>query len=156
MVVGPAARLRGLPEDATVIVDRADTASEATALRAAVDYAQRSGADVLVVALEGALAAGPAAADRECWRRIAEAPPGEIAVGTIGGKPAGLVRLSADAWPLLPFDGRVGRALAALVARVAECPLDAAGPCRVARRQPGGLRRRRPRRRSVARGSRRR
>jgi len=128
VVVGPTARLRGLPEDATVIVDRAGAASEATALRAAVDYAQRSGADVLVVALEDALAAGPVAADRECWRRIAGASPGEIVVGTIGGRPAGLVRLSADAWPLLPFDGRVGRALVAHATRVAECPLDASGP----------------------------
>ncbi|MGA9077745.1 MAG: hypothetical protein WB383_05390, partial [Acidimicrobiales bacterium] len=41
VVVGPTARLAGLPEDATVIVDRAGAASEATALRAAVDYAQR-------------------------------------------------------------------------------------------------------------------
>ena len=94
MVVGPAASLRHLPQDATVIVDRAGAPSEAAALRAAVDYAQRSGADALVVAFGDAWPRGA------CRRRpgelapaSAEAPAGEIVVGTVGRRPAGLVRL---------------------------------------------------------------
>jgi exopolyphosphatase/guanosine-5'-triphosphate,3'-diphosphate pyrophosphatase len=127
VVVGPAASLRHVPAEATVLVDRADAPSEAAALRAAVDYAQRSGADALVVALGEALVAGRAGADPENWRRMGEAPAGEIVVGTVGGRPAGLVRLAAAVWPLLPLEGRVDRMLSAQTARVTTCPLDVPG-----------------------------
>ena len=127
VVLGPAASLSHLPAEVTVLVDRADTPSEAAALRAAVDYAQRSGADALLVALGEALAARGAGADPASWRRIAEAPAGEIVVGTVGGRPAGLVRLAAAVWPLLPLEGRFDRMLSAQTARVTTCPLDFPG-----------------------------
>ncbi len=123
VVVGPATSLRHLPEEATVIVDHAGAPSEAAALRAVVDYAQRSGAGELVVALGAAVGNLPAA-DPESWRRLREAPAGEIVVGTVGGQPAGMVRLAAAVWPLLPLDGRVERWLAAQAGRVASCPLE--------------------------------
>jgi exopolyphosphatase/guanosine-5'-triphosphate,3'-diphosphate pyrophosphatase len=124
IVVRPAASLRHLPEDATVIIDRAGEPSEAAALRAAVDHAQRAGADALVVAL-GAAGGVRRAADPACWRQLREEPAGEIVLGTVGGRPAGLVRLSAGVWPLLPFDGRVDRLYASHAALVVTCPLDA-------------------------------
>ena len=127
VVVGPQTPLRHLPEEATVIVDHAGVPSEAAALGAAVDYAQRSGADVLVVAL-GAAGDDGRVVDPESWRRIREAPPGEIVVGTVGGRPVGLVRLAAVVWPLLPLDGAVERLMAAHPELVAPCALDAPVP----------------------------
>ncbi len=127
VVVGPAASLRHLPQDATVIVDRAGAPSEAAALRAAVDYAQRSGADTLVVAFGDAWPAGRVAADPESWRRLRDAPAGEIVVGTVGRRPAGLVRLAAGVWPLLPLDGRADRLFASRAELVTDCSLDGPG-----------------------------
>ena len=126
VVVGPAASLSHLPAEVTVLVDRADTPSEAAALRAAVDYAQRSGADALLVALGEALAAGRRG-------RPGELAPHRGGAGRRdrrrhrGGRPAGLVRLAAAVWPLLPLEGRFDRMLSAQTARVTTCPLDFPG-----------------------------
>jgi exopolyphosphatase/guanosine-5'-triphosphate,3'-diphosphate pyrophosphatase len=125
VVVGPAAPLRQLPPDATVIIDGASEPSEAAALRAAVDYAQRSGADVLLVAL--GVAGDEARSDPTCWRRLWEAQPGEVVVGTRGGQPLGLVRLAANVWPLLPLEGQLERLMASHPELVASCALDGPG-----------------------------
>jgi exopolyphosphatase/guanosine-5'-triphosphate,3'-diphosphate pyrophosphatase len=124
VVVGPTASLRHLPEDVTVIVDLAGAPSEAAALRAAVDYAQRSGASTIFVALDDALAEGVVAADPESWRRVRDAPAGEIVVGTVGGRPVGPVRLAAGVWPLLPLDGRVDRLFSSRPELVVHFPLE--------------------------------
>ena len=85
---GPGGVVSHLPAEVTVLVDRADTPSEAAALRAAVDYAERSGADALLGVARRGAGRGGAGADPASWRRIAEAPAGEYRRRHRGGRPA--------------------------------------------------------------------
>jgi len=113
-----------LPDGVTAIVDEASDPSEASALRAVVDYAQRLGADELIVALPESLATEGAALEKEAWRTLGNARRDRIVNATARGRPVGLVRLPASAWPLLPLDGGVARLFATHPELVVEVALD--------------------------------
>ncbi|HLI15543.1 MAG TPA: DUF501 domain-containing protein [Acidimicrobiales bacterium] len=109
VVLAAPGEAEGVPEAATVLVDWAEPASEASALHAALDYCQRAGHDAAVVALGDADgSAGAARARPAAWRRAAQAP-GPVAVVRAGRRFTGLVRLAAEVWPLVPLDGPVAR-----------------------------------------------
>ncbi|MDA8291029.1 MAG: DUF501 domain-containing protein, partial [Actinomycetota bacterium] len=98
------------PAEATVLLDGAEQSSESSALRAALDWCARSGHDAVVVATSAASLPRPgpdAVADPSTWGRLARASRTPVAVATWAGRPVGLVRIGAEAWPLLPLTGPV-------------------------------------------------
>ena len=116
-----AAVARGLPEEVTVVLDEAETPSAASALRAALDWCARGGRRRAVVALPalveavasgaGGGPAGPAVrhpgADAGWWHALGVASGAPVLVGTWREAPVGLVRIDAEAWPLLPLSGEI-------------------------------------------------
>lgn len=133
LVVGEGFSPGSLPDGVTAIVDEASEPSEASALRAVVDYAQRAGVDELLVALPDALAPARGGLDPASWARLATARTGPVVLATRSGRPVGLIRLEAVAWPLLPFDGGLARFFAAHPELVAELDLAEPSPAESSR-----------------------
>lgn len=96
-----------VPEGATVLLDDAPAADEASCGRVAIDWAARNGHDAVVVAHGGELRRSPSARVAAAWAALVEAPAGgvPVLVGVRRGQPAGLVRLEAPSWALLPLSG---------------------------------------------------
>ncbi|MCU1494890.1 MAG: hypothetical protein JWO62_2654 [Acidimicrobiaceae bacterium] len=95
-----------IPDGAAVLLDRSSEPSEASALRAAVDWCAREGHDSVVVALAHT-AGKDAPLDPALWREVAGSRGGPVVVGTRQGRRVGPVRIDAQAWPLLPLTGAV-------------------------------------------------
>lgn len=106
-VVASADLAGSVPEGATVLLDDAPAADEASCARVAIDWAARSGHDAVVVAHGGELRRSPAARVTAAWAALVEAPSGgaPVVVGVRRGQAAGLVRLEASTWALLPLSG---------------------------------------------------
>ncbi|HUY30044.1 MAG TPA: DUF501 domain-containing protein [Acidimicrobiales bacterium] len=94
------------PDAATVLLDGSVPPSEASAMRAAVDWCARAGHDAVVVALADRSGRGAPPGASE-WARVAEARGAPVSLGTRAGRPIGLARLAAEIWPLLPLGGAV-------------------------------------------------
>ena len=104
-VVGSAGAAAAVPEGATVLLDDAKSPDEASAARVALDWVARAGHATVVVAY-GDLRRSPAVRHRGAWSCLVEATPrSPVLVGTRRGHPAGLVRLEAASWSLLPLSG---------------------------------------------------
>lgn len=99
----------GVPEGVTVLLDAAGSPDEASAARVALDWSARAGHTSAVVAF-GEPARSPAVREQAAWAALVEAPAGgpPVLVGVRRGQPAGLVRLEAPAWTLLPLSGALG------------------------------------------------
>ena len=104
VVLRDEALLEEIKIDAAVLIDDAETPSEASALRVALDFAARSGHDAVIVALEGEHKGADPRLDPEAWAALASS---EGPVVTSDGP---LVRLDASTWPLVPLEGEVARA----------------------------------------------
>lgn len=103
-VVGVAAAAAVVPEAATVLLDDAAAPDEASAARVAVDWAARAGHAAVVVAFGDLRRV--AAASAEAWTALVQVPAKDpVVVGTRRGEPAGLARLEAASWSLLPLSG---------------------------------------------------
>jgi hypothetical protein len=104
VVVGDAQLGAVLPEGATVLLDGSFAPDEASAARVALDFAARSGQSAVVVGY-GDLTRG-AVLERDAWAALIEADATvPVVVGTWRHRPAGLVRLEASSWSLLPLSG---------------------------------------------------
>lgn len=116
-----------LPDGATVLLEQAVDPTEASALRAAVDWCARAGHDAVVVALESRHGTD-APLDPALWREVAAASGGPVIVGTRQGRRTGPVRVDARAWPLLPLTGVVEALWRSRPELVTEVEAAAAGP----------------------------
>lgn len=104
-VVGSPPAAEAVPEEMTVLLDGATAPDEASAARVAVDWAARSGHAALVVGY-GELGQFPCVGRGEAWAALVGAPGvAPVVVGTRRAQPAGLVRLEATSWSLLPLSG---------------------------------------------------
>ncbi len=97
------------PAGVIVALDGAAEPDDATALQVAVDLANRVHATSVAVALPGAFANLDTVSDVRAWSRLSEPASRPVVVGMIGDKEAGLVKIDAVAWPLLPLSGEVER-----------------------------------------------
>ncbi len=106
VVVADEQGAKGLPDEATVLVDHSGGGA-AGALRVAIDWAQREGHEALTVALPPP--AGPAGApeaESASWRALLATPRLPLAVLTSpAGRSRALVRLGAEAFALAPLEG---------------------------------------------------
>ena len=105
--VGPVAVVVGahrpeLPDGAVVVENERWEEGQATSVRAAIDWADRLGADAVVVGLGDQPFVPPAA-----WRLVARSTS-PIAVATYGGQRRNPVRLAREVWPLVPTEGDEG------------------------------------------------
>lgn len=102
IVVTGAADVSGLLEGLTVVHNDRWAEGQATSLAAAVDQAERSGHDAVVVGL-----GDQPGVESEAWRRVA-ASRAPIAVATYDGRMRNPVRLASEVWPDLPREGDRG------------------------------------------------
>lgn len=110
VVVGDAKRAEHLSNEVTVLLD--EGGSQASALRSAIDWCVRQGIDVIVVTtLDRPLPGGDLAVAPSVWRALAATDIGPLVVATKAGRHAGIYRVEADVWPMLPLDGAIARSL---------------------------------------------
>ena len=120
VVVADEQGAKGLPDEATVLVDHSGGGA-AGALRVAIDWAQREGHEALTVALPPP--AGPAGApeaETASWRALLATPRLPLAVLTSPAGRSGLVRLGAEAFALAPLEGDPAQLLGARAELVSE------------------------------------
>ena len=126
VVVGDERRAASLPEGVTVLLDRAiDPTSR---LRSALDWCARSGHDAIVVRFP-ATAGAPAPAaelDPAAWSALVHGAATPIAVLCSASGRTRLVRLDAEAWPLVPLEGSLVNTLSVQGSLVTEVAMAAA------------------------------
>ena len=104
VVVGPIpASQLGVPGDVTVVVNERWDEGQAGSLLTAVRWARSRGYDAVVVGLGDQPDLTAAA-----WRAVASATATPIAVATYGGRLGHPVRLAAEIWGDLPYQGDRG------------------------------------------------
>ena len=110
VVVAEPKRAEHLPEGVTVLLD--EGASQASALRCAVDWCTREGREAIVcTTIDRQHAGSDIALVPETWRDLATTALGPLVVATKFGRHGEIFRIDADIWPMLPLDGAIGRAL---------------------------------------------
>lgn len=107
VVVSSPALASAMPEPATVLLDAAKVPDEASGARVALDWAARAGHTGAVLGYGDLRRLAPTLTSDRAWAALvgAEAPVPPVLVGTRRRAPAGLVRLEAAAWSLLPLTG---------------------------------------------------
>lgn len=122
VVVDRPERASEVPDDVTVLLDAGN--SQASALRAAVDWCTREGHDALVVmTLDVPLPGGDVALLASAWRKLATTSQGPLVVGTATNRHAGFFKIDADVWPVLPLDGAIVKALDSHIELLSELEL---------------------------------
>lgn len=122
VVVDEPGRADQVPDRATVLLDEGE--SQASALRAAVDWCTREGYEAIVLATLGVpLPGGDVAATSEAWRALATSSLGSLVVATHTDRHAGIFRIEDNIWPMLPLDGLVVAALDSRIELLRELPL---------------------------------
>ena len=106
VVVSSAALAGAVPDGATVLLDDAPGADEASTARVATDWSARAGHTALVVWRGPFARSGSVATRRGAWAALVGSVVKEpVVVGTYRRAPAGLVRLDAAVWSALPLSG---------------------------------------------------
>ena len=93
-----------VPEGVTVLLDESVVASEASAVRSAVDWCARAGHEAVVVALTK-VPGKDAPLDPALWSAVGASSASPVVIGTREQRRSGPVRIDAQVWPLLPLGG---------------------------------------------------
>ncbi len=106
VVVDDERRLAEVPEGATILLDGGE--SQASALRAAVDWCNREQHEAMVIAtLDLPLPGDDLMLDAAMWTTLATNNIGPLVEITSIGRASGLIYVAAELWPTLPLDGAV-------------------------------------------------
>jgi len=128
-VIGDERRASALPEGATVLLDASIGA--AGRVRSAIDWCARQGHDAIVLALPGppGAALDETVLDKASWAALGNPAAKPIAVlMSSDHRRTRLVRIDAEAWPLVPLEGSLSSLLTARSELVAEVTAESAGP----------------------------
>lgn len=127
VVLSSAALAAAVPEGATVLLDDAQGADEASTARVAADWSARAGHTTLVVCHARLGRTGSVASRSGAWAALVASTAKEpVLVGTYRRAPAALVRLDAAVWSALPLSGHLEVLWRARPELAAEVALDGA------------------------------